>query len=200
VVGPEASNNAAAQTAFIPTMTLGIPGDAVMALMLGAMMIHGITPGPTLIGEYPEVFWGLIASFWIGNLLLMVLNVPLIGLWVRLLTVPYRFIYPAVLFFICVGVYSYHNTYFDVALVLLFGMAGFMLMRMGFEPAPLLLGFVLGPMLEEYLRRALLLSRGDPMVLLQRPLSASFLAIGAALVLWTLWSTYRGSARSKAAA
>ncbi|HVL76709.1 MAG TPA: tripartite tricarboxylate transporter permease, partial [Noviherbaspirillum sp.] len=196
VAGPEAVNNSAAHTAFIPSLTLGLPGDTVMALMLGAMMILGITPGPTLISEYPEVFWGLIASFWVGNLMLIILNVPLIGLWVRLLTVPYRCIYQRCCSS-CVGVYSYHNTYFDVALVLIFGILGFMFMRMGFEPAPLLLGSVLGPMLEEYLRRAPLLSRGDPMMLLERPLSATFLGIGAALVLWTLWSSFRGSARAK---
>lgn len=198
VAGPESANNAAAQTAFIPTMTLGLPGDTVMALMLGAMMIHGITPGPTLISEHPQVFWGLIASFWFGNLMLMVLNIPMISVWVKLLTVPYRFIYPAVLFFICVGVYSYHNTYFDVAMVLIVGVAGYALVRMGFEPAPMLLGFVLGPMVEEYLRRALLLSRGDPMILVQRPLSAVFLAIGLALVLWTMFSWLRHSKKHKA--
>ncbi|SCK41181.1 TctA family transporter [Variovorax sp. HW608] len=174
IAGPEASNNAAAQTAFIPTMSLGIPGDAVMALMLGALMIHNIQPGPQLISEHPLIFWGLIASFWVGNLLLLVLNIPLIGMWVRLLTVPYRIIYPCVLFFICIGVYSGNNNLFDVGVVLAIGVGGYFTTRLGFEPAPVLLGFVLGPMVEENFRRALLLSRGDPGIFVTRPISAAF--------------------------
>jgi len=175
VAGPEASNNAAAQTAFIPTMSLGIPGDAVMALMLGALMIHNIQPGPQLVSEHPLVFWGLIASFWVGNLLLLVLNIPLIGMWVRLLTVPYRIIYPCVLFFICLGVYSGNNNLFDVGVVLAIGICGYFTSRLGFEPAPVLLGFVLGPMVEENFRRALLLSRGDLSIFVTRPISAGFM-------------------------
>ena len=174
VAGPESSNNAAAQTAFIPTMTLGIPGDAVMALMLGALMIHNIQPGPQLVSEHPQIFWGLIASFWVGNLLLLVLNIPLIGMWVRLLTVPYRMIYPCVLFFICIGVYSGNNNLFDVGVVLAVGVGGYFTRRLGFEPAPVLLGFVLGPMVEENFRRALLLSRGDMSIFVTRPISAGF--------------------------
>ncbi|GBU14855.1 hypothetical protein AwPolaro_02330 [Polaromonas sp.] len=175
VAGPEAANNAASQTAFIPTMSLGIPGDAVMALMLSALMIHNIQPGPQLITEHPTIFWGLIASFWIGNLLLLILNIPLIGMWVKLLTVPYRMIYPAVLFFICIGVYSSNNNLFDVGVVLAIGVCGYFTTRLGFEPAPVLLGFVLGPMVEEHFRRALLLSRGDPSVFFTRPISAGFM-------------------------
>ncbi len=182
IAGPEASNNAAAQTAFIPTMSLGIPGDAVMALMLGALMIHNIQPGPQLITEHADIFWGLIASFWIGNLLLLVLNIPLIGMWVKLLTVPYRLIYPAVLFFICVGVYSTNNNMFDVGTVLVIGLFGYLLMRLSFEPAPLLLGFVLGPMMEENFRRTLLLSRGDMSVFISRPISGAFMALCVLLV------------------
>jgi TctA family transporter len=171
VAGPESSNSSAAITAFIPTLTLGIPGDAVMALMLGAMMIHNIQPGPQLMMEHPTLFWGLIASFWVGNLLLLILNVPLIGMWVKLLSVPYRLIYPAVLFFICIGVYSANNNLFDVGVVLAVGVFGYIASRLGFQPAPLLLGFVLGPMMEENFRRALLLSRGDMLVFMNRPIS-----------------------------
>ncbi len=191
VAGPEASNNAAAQTAFIPTMSLGIPGDAVMALMLGALMIHNIQPDPQMITEHPTIFWGLIASFWIGNLLLLVLNIPLIGMWVKLLTVPYRLIYPAVLFFICVGVYSTNNNMFDVGSVLVIGIFGYVTMRLGFEPAPLLLGFVLGPMVEENFRRALLLSRGDMSVFVSRPISGTFIALCVALLLAVAYSRLR---------
>lgn len=171
VASPEAANSAAAQTAFIPTLSLGIPGDAVMALMLGAMMIHNIQPGPQLMVEHPTVFWGLIASFWIGNLLLLVLNIPFIGLWVRLLSIPYRLIYPAVLLFICIGVYSANNNLFDVTVVLVIGIFGYIAANLGMESAPLLLGIVLGPMVEENFRRALLLSRGDMSIFVTRPIS-----------------------------
>ncbi len=191
IAGPEASNNAAAQTAFIPTMSLGIPGDAVMALMLGALMIHNIQPGPQIISEHPTIFWGLIASFWIGNLLLLVLNIPLIGMWVKLLSVPYRLIYPAVLFFICIGVYSTNNNFFDVGSVLAIGIFGFLLVRLGFEPAPLLLGFVLGPLVEENFRRALLLSRGDMSVFVSRPISGAFMAMCALLIIGVAYSRLR---------
>lgn len=182
VASPESANSSAAQTAFIPTMTLGIPGDAIMALMLGAMMIHNIQPGPQLMTEHPTVFWGLIASFWIGNLLLLLLNIPLIGMWVRLLSVPYRLIYPAVLLFICLGVYSANNNLFDVWIVLAIGVFGFVFSRLGFEPAPLLLGIVLGPMVEENFRRALLLSRGDMTVFLTRPISGVCMTVAFIIV------------------
>ena len=160
IAAPEAATSASTQTGFIPTMSLGIPGDPVMALMLGALIIHGIQPGPQMMVEHADMFWGLIASFWVGNILLLLLNLPLIGMWVRLLTVPFRYLFPAALFFVCVGVYSTNNNLFDVGMVTLFGVAGYALMRLRFEPAPLLLGFVLGPMVEENFRRALL-SRGE---------------------------------------
>ncbi|MBJ7263492.1 MAG: tripartite tricarboxylate transporter permease [Burkholderiaceae bacterium] len=182
IAGPEAANSASTQTSFIPTMSLGIPGDPVMALMLGALIIHGIQPGPQMMIEHADMFWGLIASFWVGNVLLLMLNLPLIGMWVRLLTVPFRYLFPAALFFVCVGVYSTNNNLFDVGMVTLFGVAGYVLMRLRFEPAPLLLGFVLGPMVEENFRRALLLSRGELSVFVTRPISLSFLIAGVALI------------------
>ncbi len=185
VVVPESANNAAAQTAFIPTLTLGIPGSTTMALMLGALMIHGITPGPRLISEHPELFWGLIVSFLFGNLFLLVLNIPLIGLWVRLLRVPHYFLYPTVVVLICVGVYSIDNSIFDIWMTLAFGVLGYVLRLFRFEPAPLLIGFVLGPMMEEFFRRAMLLSRGDPMVFLERPGSAALLGVAGVLLLAT---------------
>jgi TctA family transporter len=153
-----------------------------MALLLGAMIIHGIQPGPQMMTERPDIFWSLIASFWVGNLMLLILNIPLIGIWVRLLSIPYRFVFPAVLLFICIGVYSINNNLFDVASVLLFGLCGFVFVRLGFEPAPLLLGFVLGPLMEENFRRALLLSRGDMTIFLQRPISAVLVVASALLV------------------
>lgn len=177
VSGPEAANSSAAITAFIPTLTLGIPGDAVMALMLGALMIHNITPGPQLMVEYPAMFWGLLVSFWLGNLMLLVLNIPLIGVWVKLLSVPYRLIYPTVLFLIATGVYSTNNNLFDVSVVLFIGVFGYVAGSLGFQPAPLLMGFILGPMMEENFRRALLLSRGDMFTFFERPLSGSFMAV-----------------------
>lgn len=185
VVVPEAANNAAAQTAFIPTLTLGIPGSSTMALMLGALMIHGITPGPRLISEHPELFWGLIVSFLFGNLFLLILNIPLIGLWVRLLRVPHYYLYPSVVVLICVGVYSIDNSIFDIWATLAFGLLGYVLRLFRFEPAPLLIGFVLGPMMEEFFRRAMLLSRGDPMVFLESPGSAALLGIAILLFLAT---------------
>ncbi len=191
VAAPESANNAAAQTAFIPTLTLGIPGDAVMALMLGAMIIAGVQPGPRLVTEHPEIFWGLLASFWIGNVLLLVLNIPLIGIWVKMLQIPYRILYPAILLFICIGVFSVNNNVFDIYAVLAFGVMGYLLMLMKFEVAPLLLGFILGPLMEEHLRRAMLLSRGDPAVLLQRPISATFILLTTALLLWAIYATLR---------
>ena len=182
VAAPEASTHSAVQGDFIPTMSLGIPGDAVMALLLGALMIHGIQPGPRLIIEQPDIFWGLIASFWIGNLILVVLNVPMIGVWVKLLSVPYRFLYPTALFFVCIGVFSARNEMFDVAATLAFGGFGYLLLQLGFEPAPILLGFVLGPRLEENFRRSVLLSRGSLATFVDRPISAVFVALCVILV------------------
>jgi TctA family transporter len=182
VVSPEASSHSKTQVDFIPTMSLGIPGDAVMALILGALLIQGITPGPQLITEHPDLFWGLIASFWVGNVILIILNVPLIGVWVKLLRVPYRFLFPAALFFIAIGVYTTKNGLFEVGEVLFFGVAGAILLALRFPVAPILLGYVLGPMVEENFRRALLLSRGDMMVFLQHPISATFLAISTLLI------------------
>ena len=191
VVGPEAANNAADQTAFIPTMTLGIPGSVVMALMMGALIIHGITPGPQLMTKHPDLFWGLVMSFWIGNILLLVLNIPMIGLWLRLLSVPYHILYPIILAFVCIGAYSVTNSTFDVLVVVIFGCIGYALRLLDFPPAPLLLGFVLGPMLEENLRRALQLSRGSFSVFMTRPISATFLLLTFALLAWALWATIR---------
>jgi len=196
ITAPESSNNAAVQAAFIPTLTLGIPGSATMALMLGALMIHGVAPGPALINGNPQVFWGLIASFWIGNLMLLVLNIPMIGLWVRLLQIPYRLLYPAVLCLICVGVYSISNNPLDIGAVLALGALGYFMRIHGFEPAPLLLGFVLGPLLEENFRRAMLLARGDYLALFQRPLTGAILALAGMLLLWVIVDVVRGAART----
>ena len=184
VVAPEAANNAGAQMSFIPMLTLGIPSNPVMALMIGAMIIQGIQPGPGVMTEQPQLFWGVIASMWIGNVMLLILNLPLIGLWVRMITVPYHFLYPAILVFCAIGVLSLSNSTFDVYLMALFGFFGYVLKKLDCEPAPLLLGFILGPMMEEYLRRAMLLSQGDAMVFINRPISATMLAM--ALVLLAL--------------
>jgi len=188
VTSPEAANNAAVQAAFIPTLTLGVPGDAIMAVMIGGLLIHGITPGPQLISENPQLFWGVVASFWIGNVLLLVLNLPLIGVWVKLLSIPYRILFPAVLMLISIGVYSVNNSSFDVLLTCGFGLLGFWMGRHGFPSAPLLLGFVLGPLLEENFRRALLLSAGDMSTFVQRPVSLSFLLITLGLLVAAIWS------------
>ncbi|QJR19632.1 tripartite tricarboxylate transporter permease [Pelagibacterium halotolerans] len=188
VVAPEAANNAAAQTAFIPTLSLGIPGDAIVAIMLGALIIHGIVPGPRLVVDQPELFWGLTVSFLIGNVMLLILNLPLIGVWVRILSIPYGVLYPAILVFICVGVFSIRNSVFDVVLAIVCGVVGYGLRLMRFSPAPMLLGLVLGPLIETNLRRSLLLSRGDPMVFLERPVSVTVLGFGVALVVYFLWS------------
>lgn len=177
VAAPESANNAGAQTSFVPMLTLGIPSNPVMALMIGAMIIQGIQPGPMVMVEQPALFWGIIVSMWIGNLFLIVLNLPMIGLWVKLVTVPYHFLYPAILVFCAIGVFSLNNTEFDVYLMALFGLLGYVFIKLDCEPAPMLLGFILGPMMEEYLRRALLLSRGDPLVFIQRPISATMLAL-----------------------
>ncbi len=182
VAAPESANNAGAQTSFIPMLTLGIPPNAVMALMVGAMTIHNIQPGPQVMTSNPSLFWGLIASMWIGNLMLVILNLPLIGIWVQLLKVPYRFLYPAILVFCCIGVYSINNNSFDVTMTAAFGVLGYVFFKLRCEPAPLILGFILGPMMEENLRRAMLLSRGDATVFFTRPLSLTLLLMAAALV------------------
>ncbi len=183
VAGPESANNAAAQTSFIPLLTLGIPPNAVMALMVSAMTIHNIQPGPQVMTSNPALFWGLVASMWIGNLMLIVLNLPMIGMWVRLLKVPYRFLYPAILVFCCIGVYSVSNTTFDVFQTALFGLIGYVFVKLRCEPAPMLLGFVLGPMMEENFRRALQFSRGDFSTFVTRPLSLGLLIAAAVLML-----------------
>ncbi len=191
VTAPESANNAAAQTAFVPTLSLGIPGDAVMALMLGALIIHGIQPGPMLMTAQPELFWGLIVSFAIGNVMLVILNLPLVNIWVSILRIPYHVLYPAILVFICLGVYSVNNNTFDVYMTAALGVLGYVLLKLRFEPAPLLLGFVLGPMIEENLRRAMLLSRGDPSTFIERPISAVVLGLCAALLLWTAYAALK---------
>ena len=186
VAAPESANNAGSQTSFIPLLTLGIPPNAVMALMVGAMTIHNIQPGPQVMTSNPELFWGLIASMWIGNLMLIVLNLPLIGMWIKLLTVPYRWLFPSIVLFCAIGVYSTNNNTFDIWMVAIFGVIGYSFIKLGVEPAPLLLGFILGPMMEENLRRALLLSRGDWSVFVTRPLSAGLLAAAALLLVIVL--------------
>ncbi|HMQ40331.1 MAG TPA: tripartite tricarboxylate transporter permease [Paracoccus sp. (in: a-proteobacteria)] len=191
VAGPEAANNAAAITAFVPTLTLGIPGDPIMALMLGALVIHGVQPGPLMLEARPEMFWGLVVSFGIGNLLLLILNLPLIGIWVSMLRIPFRYLYPAILIFVCLGVYSVRGASFDIAAVALIGMAGYLLALARFSPALLLLGFVLGPLIETNLRRAMLISRGDPMVFLERPIACGFTIATAALILVSIWQAWR---------
>jgi putative tricarboxylic transport membrane protein len=186
VAAPESANNAGAQTSFIPLLTLGIPPNAVMALMVGAMTIHNIQPGPQVMTSNPELFWGLIASMWIGNAMLIILNLPLIGIWIKLLTVPYRWLFPAIVLFCAIGVYSTNNNTFDIWMVGGFGIIGYLWAKLGVEPAPLLLGFILGPMMEENLRRALLLSRGDWSVFVTRGLSASLLAVAAVMLIIVL--------------
>ncbi|CAN7350560.1 tripartite tricarboxylate transporter permease [Rhizobium sp. LjRoot258] len=179
VAGPESANNAASQTSFIPMLTLGIPANAVMALMIGGLMIHGIQPGPGVMQAQPALFWGLIASMWIGNLMLLVINLPLIGMWVSLLRLPYKYLYPAILVFCAIGVYSVNYSAFNVFETVLFGFLGYLFFKLALEPAPLLIGFVLGPMLEEYLRRAMVVSRGNALVFVERPVSAVLLTIAA---------------------
>ncbi|NKE68799.1 tripartite tricarboxylate transporter permease [Ramlibacter sp. RBP-2] len=182
VAAPESANNAGSQTSFIPLLTLGIPPNAVMALMVGAMTIHNIQPGPQVMTSNPQLFWGLVVSMWIGNAMLVILNLPLIGIWIKLLTVPYRWLFPAIVLFCAIGVYSTNNNTWDIWMVAIFGVVGYLFIKLGAEPAPLLLGFILGPMMEENLRRALLLSRGDWSVFVTRPLSASLLAAALLLV------------------
>ena len=191
VAAPESANNAGAQTSFIPLLTLGIPENAVMALMVGAMTIHNIQPGPQVMTSNPALFWGLVTSMWLGNLMLVVLNLPLIGMWIKLLKVPYRVLYPAILLFCGIGVYSINNASFDVMQTAAFGALGVLFVKLECEPAPLLLGFVLGPMMEENLRRAMLLSRGDPTVFLTRPISLGMLLAAAALLLLIIAPNFR---------
>jgi putative tricarboxylic transport membrane protein len=179
LAGPESANNAGAQASFIPLLTLGIPSNAVMALMTGALIIQGIQPGPRMVEAQPQLFWGLICSMWIGNVMLLIINLPLIGIWVQLLRVPYRFLYVGILIFCAIGSYTLNNNVFDVYLLLIVSIVGYVLAKLRLEPAPLLLGFVLGPMMEEHLRRAMLLSRGDPSTFIERPISATLLALGA---------------------
>ncbi|HMR31600.1 MAG TPA: tripartite tricarboxylate transporter permease [Geminicoccaceae bacterium] len=191
VAAPESANNAGAQTSFIPMLTLGIPSNPVMALMIGALIIQGITPGPNVVTDEPALFWGMIVSMWVGNFMLVVLNLPLIGIWVRLLTVPYHMLFPAILAFCCIGVYSVNSNAFDVYAMAVFGFVGYLLVKLECEPAPLLLGFVLGPMLEEYLRRAMVLSRGDPTVFVTRPLSLALLIVAVAVLTLVLLPAIR---------
>jgi putative tricarboxylic transport membrane protein len=198
IAAPEAANNASVQTAFVPTLTLGVPGTATMAIMMGALMIHGIQPGPRLVTQMPDLFWGVVASFWIGNVLLLVLNIPMIGVWVSILRIPYRFLYPAVLCFICIGVYSIHNNVFDVYLVIIVGLIGYFLRVLAFEPAPLLIGFILGPMLEANFRRGMLMFRGDASMFLQRPISGVLLAAAALTLIFIAWSSFRKRAQRNA--
>ena len=183
VAGPESANNAGAQTSFIPMLTLGIPSNAIMALMIGAMMIQGIAPGPQVMTERPQLFWGMIASMWVGNAMLVVLNLPLVGMWIKLLTIPYRILFPSILLFCTIGVYSVQNSAFDSILTALFGLFGYICVKTESEPAPMLLGYILGPLMEENLRRAMLLSRGDPIVFFQRPISAVMLVLAILLLL-----------------
>ncbi|HEX8540238.1 MAG TPA: tripartite tricarboxylate transporter permease [Pseudomonas sp.] len=193
VAGPESANNAAAQTSFIPLLTLGIPSNAVMAMMIGAMVIHNIQPGPMVMTQNPDLFWGLIVSMWIGNLILLILNLPLLGIWVKLLKVPYRLMYPAILVFCAIGVFSVQNSLFDIWQMAAFGILGYVFGKLKLEPAPLLLGFVLGPMMEENLRRALLISRGDFGVFITRPISATLLCASVGLMILLLIPTLKRS-------
>jgi len=190
IAAPEGANNAAAQTSFIPTLSLGIPGDAIMAIMLGALMIHGLTPGPQIIQNNPEFFWGLIASFWIGNLFLLLLNLPFVGLWIKILSIPYGILFPAILSFIAIGIFSLYREPMDIFMVTGVGLVGYLFIKLRCEAAPLLLGLILSPLIEENLRGSMLVSRGDPMIFLERPISLIFLTltvVGVGLVLLGSW-------------
>lgn len=191
IAAPESAGNAAVQTAFIPTLTMGIPGSATMALMLGALMMHGIAPGPRMLTEHPDVFWGLVASFWIGNILLVILNIPLIGMWVRILQIPYHLLYPGIILLICIGVFSLQNSLFDVVLALGFGIVGYGIRLLGFEPASLLIGFVLGPLMEENFRRAMIIGRGELTSLVSTPIAGTLMGLTALLLVWSVWSAIR---------
>jgi len=192
VAGPETANNAADQTAFIPTLTLGIPGSVSMALILGVLTMHNITPGPNLINQHADLFWAVVMSFWIGNIMLLILNLPLIGIWVRVLTLPYKYVYPAVLLLVCVGIYSVESNSVDVWVVVLFGLAGYVMRLLDLPPAPLLLGFVLGPMLEENFRRALLMSHGDPITFFASPIAATLIFAVIVIFIVTVGLSLRG--------
>lgn len=196
VVAPESANNAAAQTGYIPTLTLGIPGDAVTALLLGTLIVHGIQPGPTVITNHPQLFWGLIASMWIGNVLLMIINVPFIKVWVKILSIPYRLLFPTIVIFLCIGVYSVANSTFQIYILAALGVAGYVLSKLDCPASPLLLGLILGPMMEENLRRSLLLSRGDPMVLVSTPISAGIMTACTALLALTIYTEIRRRRRT----
>jgi TctA family transporter len=182
VAAPESANNAGAQTSFVPMLTLGIPSNPTMAMMIGALMIHGISPGPRVMTDRPDLFWGLIVSMWVGNLMLVVLNLPMVGVWVRLLRLPYRFLFPAIVVFCCIGTFVINSNRFDLFVMAFFTVFGYFALKLGCEPAPLVLGFVLGPLMEENMRRALLISRGDPMVFVQEPLSLAFLIVAVLLL------------------
>src|SRR5208282_147728 len=199
VAGPESANNAAALTHFIPMLTLGIPAGPAQALMIAALTIQGISPGPDMMDKHPELFWGVIASMWIGNMMLLVLNLPLIGIWIRLLRIPYRLMYPAILVFCCIGVYSVNNEVFDVALAAGFGFVGYVFSKLGCSPAPLIIGFILGPILEVNLRRALLLSGGDFSIFVTRPISLGFLVLAAAVLVFLSLPAFRRTQRIQAA-
>jgi putative tricarboxylic transport membrane protein len=190
IAGPEACNNAGVGTAFIPTLTLGLPGDAVMALLLAALVIQGIQPGPAVMSSHPDLFWGLIVSFWVGNVILVILNIPLIGIWVRMLQIPFKWLFPGIVLFVCIGVYSTHSSVFDLYTLVFFGAMSCAMLMMKLEAVPLLMGFILGQPLEENFRRALLMSRGDFSVFLTRPVSAAALAICAGLLAWALRSMW----------
>jgi TctA family transporter len=196
VAGPESANNAAAQTSFIPLLTLGLPSNVVMALMMGAMIIQGIAPGAAVMDKRPDLFWGMVASMWIGNLMLVIINLPLIGIWVRLLKVPYRLLFPCIVVFSLIGIYTVNNSTTDVVLTALFALFGFLLVKFGLEPAPLVLGFILGPLMEENLRRSLVLSRGDPMIFVTRPLSLTLLMMAVAVVLLIALPQFRKTRES----
>lgn len=200
IAAPEAANNAAAQTAFIPTFALGIPGTTTMAIMLGALMMHGLTPGPQFIRENFDMFWGIVASFWIGNLFLLILNIPMINLWVRLLKIPYPLLYPVIICFVCIGVYAVNSSVFDVVLLLGFGVFGYLLRIFGFEAAPLLMGFVLGPLLEENFRRAMLIARGDFFSLFTGPVNTAMLALALVGALWAIYLRMRSKSERLAVA
>jgi TctA family transporter len=194
IVAPEAANNAGAQTAFIPTLSMGIPGSATMAVMLGTLIMNGIAPGPQLMTTHPELVWGLAASFWIGNVMLLILNIPLIGLWVRLLKIPYHLLYPAIIILICVGTYTIRSSTFDIFLVLLFGFAGYGLRQLGFQLAPVLIGFILGPLIEEYFKRAMQFAHGDFAEVMLRPLAGIILVLCALMVGWAVYRSIRPKA------
>jgi TctA family transporter len=191
VAGPESANNAAAQTSFIPLLTLGLPAHPVMALMFGAFIIHGIAPGPNVINNEPALFWGLIVSMWIGNFFLVLLNLPLIGIWVKMLTIPYKILFPTIIAFAAIGTFSIGLNAWDVFMIAFFGVLGYGLIKLGCEPAPLLLGFVLGPLLEDHLRRSLIISRGDPMIFVERPVSAVLLLLAVAAIVLAVLPTIR---------